>query len=180
VGLFLSPAPLVPAFTGSAVEKGVINLDQSGKLGIGITGTHGIADFMLHRSSAFNPDIKLARQGQSRMPPFISAQQINGPKQLDKRRSGFMHDSSRGKRSLVLALGTLIQASSLNMIRRAATATRATVTVRPPHRKQALLAGFFLSKSTLKSNQIHLGIRLTGHGYSSISMNFLNFSHSLS
>ena len=54
-----APASLITALPGATIEKGVISLDQSGKLVLGITGSHGIANFVLHCPGAFDPDIEL-------------------------------------------------------------------------------------------------------------------------
>jgi hypothetical protein len=106
-GTLLTTPALVATFVDSAFEKGIIDLNKSSQLVLGVAGFHRFADLMQHGPCTLEADIDLSRQSQSRETSFIRADEKNCPEPFDQRRSGLVHDCACGEGCLMPALNAL-------------------------------------------------------------------------
>jgi len=163
---------LVAALLGTAIEEGVIDLDQACELVASVSCLHGLANLVQHGPRAFEANVDLSGQGKSRKTTLVRRYQVDGPEPLNERRPRRMHDRSCGKRSLELALNALIQRTLFKVIGFMVSTSGTVEALGPAQFKQAFPAGLFVPKPALEGDQVHIVVGL-GHGDSSQPSRFL-------
>lgn len=94
-----SAASFVPALLDSPAEEGVIDLNEAGEQVFGVSGLHGLANFVQHDPAALEIDVDLAGQSQRREATLVSRDQVDGPEPFHERRPGAVYDRTRCERS---------------------------------------------------------------------------------
>jgi len=153
-------AALVAALVHPALEEGVIDLDESGELVFCVAGLHGLSDLVEHSPGALEADVDLSGQGQSRESALVRRDQVDGPEPFHERCPRPMHDDPCREGCLMLAGGALVQQAFLQEIGLVTAAARATETIGPAEREEALATCFFGPEAALESDEVHFGVGL--------------------
>jgi hypothetical protein len=144
---------------GGRADVGVVDLDETRQLVVGIAIFHGSADLMKHRPGDPVADGELLGQLQSRDSPLVVAGKENRPEPFAQRCSGFVHHRPRGHRTLILADLALIKPPLGQLIVLIMTTMGTDKPMGPSHCEQSFLAVFLGSELPLKLNKGDVLIR---------------------
>ena len=136
-------------------KVGIIELDDSTKCIVGISGLHSFANPAQQIPGSFVADRDPPGQSQCGDAALVTGHQIDRPKPFGQRQMCPVHDGIGSERGLMTAVGTLIASGTIQRIAMLMTANRAYKALWPLNAVQIVCTGFFIGKTLEKLSITH-------------------------